>query len=84
MHKAYADAFSRLANKHPKIKIEVRDQYDRDGNPVMSESGKIYGESVFTKASGLQFTQKKNSEPTKEVVPEDIPDEEIDLSDIPF
>ena len=84
VHKAYAVAFSRLASKHPKIKIEVRDQYDRDGNPVMSASGTVYGESVFTQASGLQFKQKRNSEPTKEVVPEDIPDEEIDLSEIPF
>ena len=84
VHKAYADAFNRLASKHPKIKIEVRDQYDRDGNPVVSEAGNIYGESVFTKESGLQFKQKKNAQPTTEVVPEDIPEGEIDLSEIPF
>ena len=82
--KAYGEAFTRLANKHPKIKIEVRDQYDRDGNPVMSEKGTIYGESVFTQASGLQFRQKKNAQADTEVVPEDIPDEEIDLGDMPF
>ena len=53
--KAYADAFGKLAKKHPQMAIEVRDQYDRDGNPVMSASGTVYGESVFAKKSGLQF-----------------------------
>ena len=53
--KAYADAFGKLAKKHPQMAIEVRDQYDRDGNPVMSASGNVYGESVFAKKSGLQF-----------------------------
>ena len=53
--KAYADAFGKLAKKHPQMTIEVRDQYDRDGNPVMSASGTVYGESVFAKKSGLQF-----------------------------
>ena len=53
--KAYANAFGKLAEKHPKMAIEVRDQYDRDGNPVMSASGTVYGESVFAKKSGLQF-----------------------------
>ena len=53
--KAYADAFSKLAKKHPQMTIEVRDQYDRDGNPVMSANGTVYGESVFAKKSGLQF-----------------------------
>lgn len=56
---AYADIFSRLAKKHPKLDIEVRDQYDRDGNPVCSDNGTIYGESVFTKKSGLQFKSNK-------------------------
>lgn len=84
--KAYGEAFSRLANKHPKIKIEVRDQYDRDGNPVVSDNGTIYGESVFTQASGLQFSQKRNAQPAnQEVVPEDIPEDGEDLLDsIPF
>lgn len=84
--KAYGEAFTRLANKHPKIKIEVRDQYDRDGNPVMSEKGTVYGESVFTQASGLQFSQKRNAQPAnQEVVPEDIPEDGEDLLDsIPF
>ena len=53
--KAYADAFGKLAKKHPQMTIEVRDQYDRDGNPVMSANGTVYGESVFAKKSGLQF-----------------------------
>lgn len=83
--KAYGEAFSRLANKHPKMSIEVRDQYDRYGNPVMSNSGTVYGESVFTKASGLQFKQKKNAQPaSQEVVPEDVPEGDINLDKIPF
>ena len=53
--KAYADAFGKLAKKHPQMTIEVRDQYDRDGNPVMSANGTVYGESVFAKKSCLQF-----------------------------
>lgn len=56
---SYAEAFEKLAKKHPTIKIEVRDQYDRDGNPVMSPSGNVYGESVFTKSSGLQFKSRR-------------------------
>lgn len=82
--KTYGESFSRLISKHPKIKIEVRDQYDRDGNPVMSEKGTVYGESVFTQASGLQFKQKKNAQANTEVVPEDIPEGEISLDSIPF
>lgn len=62
VHKAYADAFSRLAKRHPKIQIEVRDQYDRNGSPVVSENGNVYGESTFTKESGLQFAQKKKAQ----------------------
>ena len=63
VHKAYGDAFGKLAKKHPQIKIEVRDQYDRDGNPVMSESGTIYGESVFAKSTGLQFPSNGAKKP---------------------
>ena len=58
----YTDMFNRLAKKHPKIKIEVRDQYDRNGNPVCSAQGTVYGEAVFTKDSGLQF---KSNAPAK-------------------
>lgn len=82
--KAYADAFGKLAKKHPQMTIEVRDQYDRDGNPVMSASGTVYGESVFAKKSGLQFPSNKDkkvqttSDPLEEV-------EEVDLGDsLPF
>ena len=84
--KAYADAFSKLAKKHPQIAVEVRDQYDRDGNPVTSASGTVYGESVFAKKSGLQFP----SNGAKKVQATESPlagAEEIDLSgdgDLPF
>lgn len=84
--KAYTDAFNRLAKKHPELTIEVRDQYDRDGNPVTSANGTIYGESVFARKSGLQFssnsaqkTEKKSDDPLDGA-------EEVDLSDtdLPF
>lgn len=84
--KAYADAFGKLAKKHPQMTIEVRDQYDRDGNPVMSESGTVYGESVFAKKSGLQFPSNgaKKVQTTSDPLDgaEDI-SEENDLS-LPF
>lgn len=84
--KAYVDAFGRLAKKHPELTIEVRDQYDRDGNPVRSAQGTIYGESVFARKSGLQFpsngtpkAEKKSDDPLEGA-------EEVDLSDdsLPF
>lgn len=84
--KTYVDAFSRLAKKHPQIKIEVRDQYDRNGQPVRSAQGTIYGESVFAKDSGLQF---KSNAPAKASRSGEDPlfgAEEVDLSDdqLPF
>lgn len=93
---AYVETFNKLAKKNPKIKIEVRDQYDKDGEPVCSDSGTVYGESVFSKDSGLQFKshgQAKNESDGKVVspdsikddeIPTDIPEEEVDLSEIPF
>lgn len=85
--KTYTDMFSRLAKKHPKIKIEVRDQYDRDGKPVCSAQGTIYGESVFAKDSGLQFKsngKQRNTSPTDDPLAgaEELAEE--DLSDLPF
>ena len=86
--KTYTDMFSRLAKKHPKVKIEVRDQYDRDGKPVCSAQGTIYGESVFTKDSGLQFKsngKQHNTNPTDSPLAgaEDA-SEEISMEDLPF
>lgn len=86
--KAYVDAFGRLAKKHPELTIEVRDQYDRDGNPVRSAQGTIYGESVFARKSGLQFPSngaqkaEKKSDDILEGA-EEVTDEE-DLSALPF
>ena len=90
VHKAYAEAFSRLSKKHPQIKIEVRDQYDRDGNPVMSENGTVYGESVFAKDSGLQFKSRGAASTTTNSTSGDVFDgasdasNEVDLTDLPF
>lgn len=87
--KMYTDMFNRLAKKHPKITIEVRDQYDRNGQPVRSAQGTIYGESVFSKESGLQFKSKGNQGPA--VGANDDPlagaedaSGEIEINDLPF
>lgn len=81
---AYADAFGRLAKKHPKLDIEVRDQYDRGGNPVCSDKGTVYGESVFTKKSGLQFKSNKPAV-AQETPAEEQPSSDDDLLDeMPF
>lgn len=82
--KAYGEAFAKLAKKHPQMVIEVRDQYDRDGNPVTSTNGTVYGESVFAKKTGLQFPSNK-----PKTTPASSPlegAEEVDLSDetLPF
>jgi hypothetical protein len=63
VRKAYAEAFGKLAAKHPSIDIEVRPQIDRDGNPVVSENGTPYSETVFGKKTGLQFSRKENKKP---------------------
>lgn len=87
VHKAYADAFARLAKKHPEIEIEVRDQYDRNGDPARSDSGTVYGEAVFAKKSGLQFPSNgaKKAQTTSNPLEgaEEISGEE-DLSELPF
>lgn len=81
--KAYADVFGKLAKKHPEMAIEVRDQYDRDGNPVMSASGTVYGESVFAKKSGLQFPSNgaKKVQTTSDPLEgaEEVEDDKLDL-----
>lgn len=86
--KAYVDTFGRLAKKHPELTIEVRDQYDRDGNQVRSAQGTIYGESVFARKSGLQFPSNgapKAENKSDDVLEgaEEVTDEE-DLSALPF
>lgn len=85
--KAYADAFNRLAKKHPELTIEVRDQFDRDGNPVRSANGTTYSESVFSRKSGLQFPSngvKKTETKAEDILEEGKEAEEIEISDLPF
>lgn len=84
--KAYADAFGKLAKKHPQMSIEVRDQYDRNGQPVRSAQGTIYGESVFAKDSGLQFKSKGASSADVQSESSDplAGAEQVDLGDLPF
>lgn len=85
--KAYTDAFNRLAKKHPELTIEVRDQFDRDGNPVRSANGTTYSESVFSRKSGLQFPSngaKKAETRAEDILVEGEEAEEIEISDLPF
>ena len=87
--KTYTDMFGRLAKKHPKIKIEVRDQYDRNGKPVCSAQGTVYGESVFSKESGLQFKSKGSQGPAAPVSDNPLSGAEdasgdIELDNLPF
>lgn len=79
----YVQMFTRLVDKHPQIEIEVRDQYDRDGNPVCSENGTVYGESVFTKKSGLQFRSNKPQTPVAAPAEEPSSDDDL-LEEMPF
>lgn len=82
----YAQAFNRLAQKHPVVKIEVRDQYDRDGKPRVSAKGKTYQESEF-KDSSVYFPSNKKSAQSSDILPSDgevAEDGDLDLESIPF
>lgn len=82
----YTQTFNRLAQKHPMVKIEVRDQYDRDGNPRVSDKGKTYQESEF-KDPSVYFPSNKKTKSSGDVLPTDdevAGNDEVDLSDIPF
>lgn len=81
----YAQAFNRLAQKHPVVKIEVRDQYDRDGKPRVSAKGKTYQESEF-KDPSVYFPSNKKSTQSGDILPSDGEVTEDDLSniDLPF
>lgn len=79
----YTQAFNRLAQKHPVVKIEVRDQYDRNGNPRVSAKGKTYQESEFKDPSVYFPPNKRAEKKADDVLPTD--DEvEIDPSELPF
>lgn len=64
--KAYADAFNKLASKHPAIDIEVRGQFDSNGEPIVSDKGTQFSETVFGKKTGLQFSRKEEKKKEEE------------------
>lgn len=71
---AYTQTFNKLAQKHPTIKLEVSTEVNQ---------GKEYARGEFKDPSVHFSNNKKESKPA-EVVPTDIPEDDIDLSDIPF
>ena len=71
---AYTQAFNKLAQKHPTIKLEVSTEVNQ---------GKEYARGEF-KDPAVHFGNSKPKETTTDVVPEDVPEGDIDLSDIPF
>lgn len=84
--KGYQTLYDRAASRHPEVDIEVREQYDRDGNKVLSDKGYAYTESEFIDSRVHSSNQPKTTTPTEtaEAV-ESLGGEEIDLGDdIPF
>lgn len=80
----YTQAFNRLAQKHPVVKIEVRDQYDRDGRPRVSAKGKTYQESEF-KDPSVYFPSNKKTAQSGDIIPSDGEvAEDIDVDSLPF
>ena len=69
---AYTQAFNKLAQKHPTIKLEVSTE---------TNQGKEYARGEFADPS-VHFGNGK-PKATAEVVPEDVPEDDIDL-EIPF
>ena len=80
----YTQAFNRLAQKHPKVHIEVRDRLDRDGNPKVSPKGKTYQESEL-KDPSVYFPSNKKSTQSGDILPSDGEvAEDIDVDNLPF
>lgn len=91
---AYAKTLGQVAAKYKRdVKIEVRNQVDRDGHYVRSDKGAIYTESEFMNFDnnpkhGVYFapTKAKEESAPLDIKPEEIMDgtDEISESDIPF
>lgn len=82
---AYKQTFNRLAAKHPTVKIEVRPQLKNGATVNNPKTGKPYSESEFADPT-VHFSNGggKVKEAAKEEMPTEIPEGEIDLSEIPF
>lgn len=83
--KGYQALYDRACSRHPEVEIEVREQYDRDGNKVMSDKGYAYTESEFTNRSVYSSNKPKTASETVESI-DDLgrEDAEINIDDIPF
>lgn len=81
--KGYQALYDRACSRHPEVEIEVREQYDRDGNKVLSEKGYAYTESEFADRSVYSSNKPKTASETVESL-DDLGGEEIDLGDLPF
>lgn len=79
----YQKIFDRLTQKHPEVKIVVRNQI-RDGKPVRSEKGTIYGESEFADPRVALPVSTPASTSVVEDVMGAVEDVATDLGEIPF
>lgn len=83
--KGYQTLYDRACSRHPEVEIEVREQYDRDGNKVMSDKGYAYTESEFADRSVYSSNRPKTaSEPVESVDDFGSEDISIDIDQIPF
>lgn len=78
--KGYQQLYDRAISRHPEAEIEVREQYDRDGNKVLSDAGYAYTESEFTD----RRVYSSNKSKTAAVSEEPLGGEEIDIEEFPF
>lgn len=83
--KGYQALYDRACSRHPEVEIEVREQYDRDGQKVMSDKGYAYTESEFADRSVYSSNKPKTaSEVVESVDDRGGEDAEINIDDIPF
>lgn len=83
--KAYQALYDRACSRHPEVEIEVREQYNRDGEKVMSDKGYAYTESEFADSRVYSSNKPKTADTVEEAV-EDMggEDADIDLDELPF
>lgn len=82
--KAYADAFNKLASKHPVVDIEVRCQFNSDGEPIVSDKGTQFSETVFGKKTGLQFSRKEEKKKEEDPLEGAVELSTENTDDLPF
>lgn len=81
----YRKAYEALVAKKPEVEVEIRPQYNRNGEIAKSDKGIVYTEFEFTKQGVYQDNrpkEKKDTTPVEEVMGET---EELDNDlEIPF